>query len=122
MTTMSASAVLRANLERIFNEGDATRRRQAVLELYADDAVLHEQQASFVGAEAINGAIAHLLGTLPANLVFGLVGPVMQNHDMAKLLWRGQLPDGTVIVTGTDIAQVEEGRIRSLHVFVDPPK
>jgi len=24
-------------------------------------------------------------------------------------------------VTGTDIAQVKEGRIRSLHVFVDAP-
>jgi hypothetical protein len=48
-----------------------------------------------------------------------MVAPAMQNHNMGKLLWRGHLPDGTTVVTGTDIALVKEGHIRSLYVFVD---
>jgi hypothetical protein len=122
-TTMpTASTVLQANLERVFNERDATRRRQAIEELYAADAVLYEQQAKYSGTVAIDGAITHLLGSLPPTLVFELVAPVMQNHEMVKLLWRGHLPDGTTLVTGTDVAQVEGGRINTIHVFVDPPQ
>jgi hypothetical protein len=119
MTT--ANTVLQANLKRVFNERDAVRRRHAIEELYAADAVLYEQQGKYSGTEAIEGAITHLLGSLPPTLVFALVGPVMQNHSMGKLLWKGQLSDGTTVVTGTDIAEVEGGRIRSIHVFVDPP-
>jgi hypothetical protein len=65
--------------------------------------------------------VTQLLGALPPTLVFSMVAPAMHNHDMGKLLWRGHLPDGTTVVTGTDIAEVKEGRIRSLHVFVDAP-
>jgi hypothetical protein len=118
MTT--ASTVLQANLKRVFNERDAARRRQAIEELYSADAMLYEQGATCSGTEAIARAVTHLLGALPPTLVFSMVAPVMQNHDMGKLLWRGHLPDGTTVVTGTDVAQIEGGRIRTIHVFVDP--
>jgi len=113
--------VLRADLERVFNERDATRRRQAIEALYAPDAAFYEQEAMHSGRAAIEGAIARLLDSLPADLVFEPVGPEMQNHEMAKLVWRGRLPDGTTVATGTDVALLEGGRIRSLYVFVDPP-
>jgi SnoaL-like domain len=118
MTT--ASAVLTAHLERVFNERDAGRREKAIRELYAAGATFYEQDAEYSGTEAITRAVTELLGALPPTLVFSMVAPAIQNHDMAKLLWRGHLPDGTTVVTGTDIAQITEGRIRSLHVFVDP--
>src|SRR5712675_3150147 len=77
-TTMTtASTVLQANLKRVFNERDATRRRHAIEELYAADAVLYEQQGKYSGTEAIEGAITHLLGSLPPTLVFVLAAPVM---------------------------------------------
>lgn len=119
---LTASTVLHANLERVFNERDATRRRQAIEELYAAEAVLYEQQKKYAGIEAIGRAITHLLGSLPPALVFAPVEPAMQNHEMVKLLWRGHLPDGTTVVTGTDVARIEGGRISTIHVFVDPPK
>jgi hypothetical protein len=118
MTT--ASTVLQANLKRVFNERDAARRRQAIEELYAADAVLYEQDGKYSGTDAIARAVTHLLGSLPPGLVFALGAPVLENHEMAKLLWKGQLPDGTVVVTGTDVAQIDGGRIHTIHVFVDP--
>jgi hypothetical protein len=119
MTT--ASTLLRANLERVFNERDARRRGRAIQELYAADATFYdEQEATYTGTEEIARAVTQLLGALTPTLVFSMAAPATQNHDMGKLLWRGHLPDGTTIVTGTDIAQVKEGRIRSLYVFVDP--
>src|SRR5258708_6514841 len=119
MTMTTASTLLQANLKRVFNERDAGRREQAIQELYAADATLYEQEGYYSGMEAIARAVTQLLGALPPTLVFAMAAPAMQNHDMGKLLWRGHLPDGTTVVTGTDIAQVKEGRIRSLHVFVD---
>ena len=50
----SASTLLQANLKRVFNERDAARRRQAIEELYAADAVLYE----LTRAEPNPGAIA----------------------------------------------------------------
>ncbi len=117
MTT--ASTLLQVHLKRVFNERDAGRRGQAIQELYAADATLYEQEAKYSGTDAIARAVTQVLGALPPTLVFSLAAPAMQNHDMGKLLWKGHLPDGTTVVTGTDIAQVKEGRIRSLYVFVD---
>jgi hypothetical protein len=120
MTMTTASTVLQAHLERVFNERDAGRRGNAIQELYGADATFYEQEAKYSGTEAIARAVTELLGALPPTLVFSMAAPAMQNHDMGKLLWRGHLPDGTTVVTGTDVAQVKEGRIRSLYVFVDP--
>ena len=119
---ITASTLLQANLKRVFNERDASRRAQAIQELYAADATFYEQEGSYSGTEAIARAVTNLLRALPPTLVFSMAAPAMQNHDMGKLLWRGHLPDGTTVVTGTDIAQIEGGHIRSLHVFVDAPK
>jgi len=117
MTT--ASPVLQVHLERVFNERDAGRRANAIQEIYAADSTFYEQEAKYTGTEAIARAVTQLLGALPPTLVFSMAAPAMQNHDMAKLLWRGHLPDGKTVATGTDVAQVKEGRIRSLYVFVD---
>jgi hypothetical protein len=121
-TTMTtASTLLQTHLERVFNERNAARRGRAIQELYAADATFYEQDAKYSGTEAIARAVTQLLGALPPTLVFSMVAPAMENHDMGKLLWRGHLPDGTTVVTGTDVALVKEGRIRSLYVFVDAP-
>jgi hypothetical protein len=117
---MNASALLEANLQRVFNERDPTRRRQAIDELYASDATLYEVEAMYSGRDAVAGAITQLLGVLPPTLVFALAAPVLQNHDLAKLLWRGHIPDGKTIVTGTDVVRISNGRIQTIHVFVDP--
>jgi hypothetical protein len=120
MTMTTASTVLQAHLERVFNERDAGRRANAIQELYGAEATFYEQEAKYSGTEAIARAVTELLGALPPTLVFSMAAPAMENHDMGKLLWRGHLPDGTTVVTGTDVAKVKEGRICSLYVFVDP--
>lgn len=116
-----ASSAAVANLARVFSERDPARRRQAILELYDGDAVLYEPNAIHVGVESIIGAVTRLLESLPPDLAFVPVGAAMANHDLEKLLWKGQLRDGTVIVTGTDVVQTQGGRIRKIWVFLDTP-
>ncbi len=112
-------ALMQANLVRVFSERDANRRRAALQELYAEDATLYEPQAVATGREAISGAVGSLLAGMPRDFVFTPAGHAVGHNGVGRLFWRAGPPAGPVAVTGTDVARVEGGRIKSLHVFLD---
>ncbi len=113
-------ALMQAHLSRVFNERDADRRLGALKELYAEDATLFEPHATATGPEAISNAVDALQASLPPAWVFTASGPAIGHNGVARLFWRAGPPDGAAAVTGTDVAHVEHGRIKALHVFVDP--
>jgi hypothetical protein len=112
--------LMQANLARVFGERDTSRRMKAIAELYADNAILYEPDASATGHAAISQAVEALLSSLPPNFVFTPIGPAVGHHGMGRLRWRSGPPNGPAAVTGTDVAQIEGGRIQTLHVFLDP--
>jgi hypothetical protein len=119
--TIDYDGLMQANLARVFGERDASRRMRAIAELYADDATLYEPpDATATGLAAISQAVETLLSSLPPNFVFTAIGPAVGHHGMGRLRWRSGPPDGPAAVTGTDVAQIERGRIQTLHVFLDP--
>ena len=81
---------MQAHLARVFGERDAGRRLDAL-------------QAS-----------------MPANFTFTAAGPAVGHHGLARLDWLAGPPDGPTAMTGTDVAHLEGGRIKALHVFLDP--
>ena len=115
------NGVMQANLARVFGERDASRRMNAIADLYAEDATLYEPDALATGHAAISQAVDVLLSGLPPNFVFTAVGPAVGHHGMGRLRWQSGPPSGPVAVTGTDVARFEHGRIQTLHVFLDPP-
>ena len=122
MTSTSADydGLMQANLARVFGERDAARRTNAIATLYAEDATLHEPDASATGHAAIGKAVEALLASLPPNFVFSAIGPAGGHHGLGRLRWQSGPPNGPVAVTGTDVARIERGRIRTLHVLLDP--
>jgi hypothetical protein len=112
--------LMQANLARVFGERDAFRRTKAIAQLYADDAILYEPDASATGHAAISQAVKALLSSLPPNFVFTAIGPAVGHHGVGRLRWQSGPPNGPVAVTGTDVARIEGGRIQNLHVFLDP--
>ena len=111
--------LMRANLSNVLSERDEERRRRAIRELYAEDAVLHEPHMSVRGHAAISEAVGRLLAQLPNDLRFTADRPAIGHNGVARLNWRsGPDPDA---ITGTDVARFAGGRIVSLHVFLDPP-
>jgi hypothetical protein len=119
--TIDYDGLMQANLARVFGERDASRRMQAISELYADDAILYEPpDASAKGHAAINQAVQALLSSLPPNFVFTAIGPAVGHHGLGRLRWQSGPPDGPAAVTGMDVARIEGGRIQTLHVFLDP--
>ena len=122
---MNASVVdfnglLQANLVRVFGERDAEKRKAAIRDLYAPDAVLYEPDDIATGHDAIAQAVTALLASLPASFVFTAIGPAVGHHGLARLRWSAGPPGGPVAVTGMDVVRVEGHLIQSLHVFLDP--
>ena len=120
-TVIDYEALLQANLTRVFSERDAVRREAAIRELYAPDAVLYEPVHVAQGHAEIGRAVDALLATLPADFVFTAVGAAAGHHGLGRLRWRAGPPGAPAVVTGMDVVAVEDDRIRTLHVFLDPP-
>lgn len=120
-TTIDYDGLMQANLARVFGERDAGRRLEAIRELYAEDAVLHEPHATAAGHIAICDAVTALRAGLPSDVVFTAIRPATGHHGIGRLLWRSGPADGPAVVTGMDIAHLQDGRIHSLTVFLDPP-
>ncbi len=112
--------LMQANLVRVFGERNADKRIRAIRELYAEDAVLNEPDASAKGHVAINAAVTSLLASLPPAFVFRSMGPAIGHHNIGRLKWRSGPPDGPPVVTGMDIAHFDGNRIQSLFVFLEP--
>jgi SnoaL-like domain len=118
---MDFEKIMQANLGRVFGERDASRRIKAIGELYAEDAVLHEPHRSARGHDAISRAVTELLAHLPQHFIFTPIRPAIGHNGIGRLQWRAGPPGGPIAVTGTDVACLEQGRIQSLHVFLDQP-
>ena len=113
-------ALLQANIVRVFSERDPDRRRIALSELYCEDATLYDPETVATGWDAISRAVGDLLRRLPSDFVFTAAGHAVGHNSVARLFWQAGPSDGPVAVTGTDVAHIENGRIKLLYVFVDP--
>src|SRR3954451_12410536 len=57
--------LLLRNLQEVFGEGDPTKRRSAIKELYTDDCVLYVPPGTFVGHDALDKLAGDLRATHP---------------------------------------------------------
>jgi len=120
MTLMSdhIHELLYRNLQEVFGEGDAARRRAAIAELYAEDCVLYVPPGMFVGPKALDKFAGDLRATRP-DFVYTPHGEAQALHNAGRLAWgsgpRGEPPD----YTGLDVVIVRDGKIAALYVFLD---
>lgn len=110
--------LLSRNLQEVFGEGDAARRRAAIEELYTDDCVLDAPPGVFVGREALGKFAGDLRATHP-HFVYTPHGEPQALHNAGRLAWgsgpRGEEPD----YTGVDVITVRGDKIAALYVFLD---
>jgi hypothetical protein len=110
--------LLHRNLQEVFGEGDAARRRAAIDELYTEDCMLDVPPGTFVGREAVDKFAGDLRATHP-HFVYTPHGEPQALHDAGRLAWgsgpRGEAPD----YTGMDVIIVRDRKIAALYVFLD---
>lgn len=112
------SDLMTRNLHHVFSERSPDARAAAMAQLYLDDATFNEAEGVTEGPAAIGERVGKLLADAPG-LEFVPAGPVVVVQDRGYLPWQLQ-PEGggPVILTGTDVATVVDGRISSLYTFL----
>ena len=116
---MNATRELIANYIRAWNETDPLRRRVLIEDVYAEHAIYTDPLAQARGWEAIDTTIDAVQGMFPGH-VFTLAGDVDAHHDLARFHWHLAAPGADEpLVIGFDVAELDGGRIRRVHGFLD---
>ncbi len=112
-------ALLRANLQRVFNERDPVLRDAAIADLYVPDPIMYEPDAIVKGRQAISDIAGKLLRNFGPDFTFVPEGKGLGHHGMATLRWHAGTPGNPPTVMGADTAEIIEGRIARLWVLLD---
>jgi SnoaL-like domain len=111
--------LLYRNLQEVFGEGDAARRRAAIQDFYTEDCVLYVPPGVFVGHDALAKFAGDLRTTHP-HFVYTPHGEPQALHNGGILAWgsgpKGEAPD----YTGLDVVIVRDGKVAALYVFLNP--
>ena len=111
--------LMEENLRQVWSERNADRRRKALEGIYAKDSTLFEVGEKISGYDAINEQVSTIVNAMPSEFVFTRLKPVIINNNIGRLIWgvgpKGQPP----VATGMDVAVFENGKIKSLYVFLD---
>ena len=108
-------ALLRANLQRVFNERDPALRDAAIADLYVAEPIMYEPDAIVTGRQAISDIAGKLLANFGPDFTFVPEGKGLGHHGMATLRWHGT----RAAVVGADTAEIIDGRIARLWVLLD---
>ena len=110
--------LLNRNLQEVFGEGDAARRRAAIKALYTEDAVVYAPPGAIVGHDALDKFAGDLRATHP-HFVYTPHGAPQAVGNAGRLAW-GSGPSGAKPdYTGLDVIIVRDGKIAALYVFLD---
>lgn len=112
--------LLRANLQRVFNERDPVRRADAIAELYSADPTMYEPDAVIEGREAISAVVGKLLDQFGPEFRFTPETDAVGHHGVGSMRWHAGTLAMPRMVTGTDTAEIVDGRIARLWVLLDP--
>jgi hypothetical protein len=110
--------LLHRNLQEVFGEGDAKRRRAAIDELWTEDGTLYVPPGVVVGRDAIDKFAGDLRATHP-HFVYTPTGEPQALHNAGRLAWSSGPRDEAPDYTGWDVIIVRDGRIAALYVFLD---
>ena len=110
--------LLQRNLQEVFGEGDAARRRATIEELYTEDCVLDVLPGTFVGRAALDKFAGDLRATHP-HFAYTPHGEPQALHNAGRLAWGSGPPGEVPDYTGLDVITVRDGKISALYVFLD---
>lgn len=107
------------HLNEIWNQRDETLRATAIERVYAKDIDLFEVGEKFTGYEDVNHKISKTLNGLPPVFSIVQLKPIVINNNVGKLDWGVGPERAPPVATGTDIVIFENGKIKSLYVFLN---
>jgi hypothetical protein len=100
-----------------WSEPDAARRRELIAQVWAEDGELVDPPLDGAGHDGIDGMAVALQGLYEGHR-FRRASAVDAHHDACRFAWELVAPDGSVALTGLDVALLAEaGRLRRITGF-----
>jgi len=114
--TATIEATIDANLE-AYLEPDSDRRVRLIKDVWASEGHLFEPPLDAKGHEAINEMFVTVQGMFPGH-TFRRTSAVDAHHGIARYGWEMLAADGSVALTGMDVAVVDaEGKLTRIAGF-----
>ncbi|CAN1572955.1 hypothetical protein MCETHM1_03394 [Flavobacteriaceae bacterium] len=111
--------LMEENLVSVWNERDANQRIKAIQNIYTADSNLYHVGHQISGQNAINESVSNIQINIPKSFNFFKLKPVTINNNIGRLIWGMGENSESIVSTGMDIAVFENGKIKSLYVFLE---
>jgi hypothetical protein len=99
-----------------YGETDAGRRRELIEQIWAHDGQLIDPPLDAAGREAISAMASAVQGQFPGHS-FRRTSAVDAHHGFARYGWDLVAADGSVTVSGMDVAELDDGQLRRVVGF-----
>jgi hypothetical protein len=117
--THSISTLLTRNLQEVFGENDAARRRATIEEIFTEDCVFYDpSKGVYRGRDNIDRIAGEIRVTHP-DFRYQPIGEPEEVGDGGRLRWVAGRPGEAPVYAGTDFIIVRDGRIAALYLFFD---
>jgi hypothetical protein len=118
MTNIIASLLTR-NLQEVFGENDAARRRAAIQELWNRDGVFYDpKKGAFHGHDEIDRIAGEIKAIHPDFQYQPIAEPEIAGNG-GRVLWVAGRPGEPPVYAGTDFIIARDGKISALYLFFD---
>ena len=104
----------------MWNEPDAVRRSEHVRRAWAESGRYQDPVLESEGHAGLSEMVANMHAQFPGYRL-RRVGEIDTHHDQIRFAWEFVAPDGTVTLTGIDVAFVAaDGRLKRVVGFYGP--
>lgn len=116
----TSSILLQDSLLLIWNNRNSAERLALMEKIYATDIMFFEGDTSepFIGFEAIDDLIQKLQQDWSSDFEFTLTEVPKSNHNVQYINWQLGIPGQQPVAKGADVALTEQGKIKSLYLFL----
>ena len=111
-------ALLFANLLKVFDERDASKRAATVEDTYTEDVIWYEPDRVIQGRAALNARASELQTQFPG-FNFRADGIMSVSQNVGVLRWHFGPEDKPDMLRGTDVMIVEGGKVKALWTTAD---
>ena len=115
----SISTLLIRNLRDVFGENDPTRRRAALDEIFAEDAVFYDPKGGALrGRDEIDRVAGAIRATHP-DFQYQPIAEPEELGNAGRVRWVSGQPGDAPAYAGTDFIIARDGRIAAVYLFFD---
>jgi hypothetical protein len=113
------SMLLTRNLQEVFGENDAARRRAAIDELYTEDGVFYDpSRGAYRGRDEIDRVAGAIRATHP-DFRYQPIAEPEETGNSGRVRWVAGRPGEAPAYAGTDFIIARDDRIAALYLFFD---